>query len=393
MNYQNVNIKILISSLTLMLFAAGAASAVSATSASGTTRIEMEVATAIAMKIVSPNDVDPDCIAEAGVTYGVANRYASSTGDNSGKVVDTFNGNVGEADEINANTSCSKLSMAPNTFDSTYSDVTVYTNSPSGYALTIQPATGESADLVNVLDGTKTIPAGVLTESSGTVIGGQNLWSYKTDNGLPTSWTAMTSSPATIKAYSQETSSGDTTRVTYGVSAGTNPSGTYNTTLTYTATMFDGPNPYVGNIETNTVANLTVSPTSLKIARNQSKTLTVTPAEGYYLSEVTCPTGYACSGYTTDKSDSASAEPQDITVKNESASSTAATVGLEVEKLAPEFFEITTMQQMTPSVCNSVPTPSASATTSMTAANYDSDLLVEGGSYVAQGCLCDIRVL
>ena len=340
MNYQNVNIRVLISSLTLMLFAAGGAS-VSANSTSGNVQLNAEVATSIAMKIVSPNDVNPDCTPESGVTYGKVNRYASSTGDDSGKMVDTFDGREGQADEINTNTSCATLSMTPNTFESTYSDVTVYTNSGTGYAVTLQSAENVSPNLVNVADSTKYILAGAITEQDGTgeqagqkvVPGGQNLWSYKTNNGIITDWTAATTSPVAIKSYDTTTSSGDTTRVTYGISAGSNSTGKYTTKLTYTATMFDGANPYVGNVETETVPNLTISPTSLKIARKQTKTLTVTPAEGYYLSDVDCPENYTCSNYTTDKDDPASAETQNIAVKNESAPSTAVTVGLEVTKL------------------------------------------------------------
>ncbi|MBQ3306367.1 hypothetical protein IJH02_02965, partial [Candidatus Saccharibacteria bacterium] len=51
-------------------------SSVSATSASGAVQLNAEVATAIAMKIASPNDTNPDCMEQSGVTYGVANRYA-----------------------------------------------------------------------------------------------------------------------------------------------------------------------------------------------------------------------------------------------------------------------------------------------------------------------------
>ena len=101
------------------------ASVSAVTTTSGQVQLNAEVATAIAMKITSPNDTNPDCIAQSGVTYGVANRYATSNGAEGSKQVDTFDGTTGGADEINTNTSCATLTMTPNTFSSTYSDVTV----------------------------------------------------------------------------------------------------------------------------------------------------------------------------------------------------------------------------------------------------------------------------
>ena len=203
----------------------------------GDVQLNTEVSTSIAMKIASPNDTNPDCMEQSGVTYGTANRYATSNGAEGSKQVDTFDGTEGGADELNTNTSCATLSMTPNTFDSTYSDVTIFTNSPSGYALTVQSAEGATPALTNTTDSTQTIPAGALTEQDGTgeqagqkvVPGGQNKWAYKTDNGIITDWTAVTTSPAAIKSYDNYTEGGDTTRVTYGISAGNNPTGKYAT--------------------------------------------------------------------------------------------------------------------------------------------------------------------
>ncbi|MBQ6354822.1 hypothetical protein IJJ18_00105, partial [Candidatus Saccharibacteria bacterium] len=322
-----------------------------ATSTSGNVQLDTEVATSIAMKIASPNDTNPECMTQPGVTYGEANRYATSNGAEGSKQVDTFDGTVGGADEINTNTSCAMLTMNPNAYDSTYSDVTVYTNSGNGYALTLEAA---EPNLVNTTDNTQYIPAGTLTEQDGTgaqagtrvVPGGQNLWSYKTDNGIITSWTPVSSTAATIRAYDQETSGGETTRVTYGVSSGNNPTGKYATTLTYTATMFDGNNPYVGDVEIEDVPNASVSPSSLSIAKGQSKTITITPETGYYLSSFTCPTGYECTGYTTDKGDSASAAAQTITIKSISASSTPVNISFTVAPLKT-LADLTYMQDMT----------------------------------------------
>ena len=166
------------------LAVAGGVTVFANTGVSGNVQLNAEVATAIAMKIQSPNDTNPECAASAGVTYGEANRYATSNGMEGSKQVDTFDGTTGGADEINANTSCAMLAMNPNAYDSTYSDVTVYTNSGNGYALTLEAA---EPNLVNTTDNTQYIPAGTLVESNNTVAGGQNAWSYKTDNGIITS--------------------------------------------------------------------------------------------------------------------------------------------------------------------------------------------------------------
>ena len=301
------------------------ANAFAATSVSGAVQLNAEVATAIAMKIASPNDTDPDCLPQTDgsgnpVTYGVANRYATSNGAEGSKQVDTFDGTTGGADEINDNTSCATLTMTPNTFSSTYSDVTVYTNSPNGYAVSLRSADSVSPNLVNTTDNTQYIPAGTLTETSGGVVsGGQNAWSYKTNNGIITNWTPVSASDATIKSYDQETLGGSTTRVTYGISAGNNPTGTYATTLTYTATMFDGSNPYVSKLNITTDENITASTANLSIPFGESATVTVTPAEGYYLSSVTCPTGFTCTGYNTGIDYT---EPQTVTVANNNTNAT-----------------------------------------------------------------------
>ena len=304
---------------------------VSATTTSGNVQLNAEVATSIAMKIASPNDTNPDCtpsdlngdgVIDENDTYGVVNRYATSNGAEGSKMVDTFDGTTGGADEVNTNTSCATLSMEPNTYSSTYSDVTVYTNSPSGYALTVQSAGGVSPALTNISDNTLTIPAGVLTENSSTVPGGQNLWSYKTDSGIITDWTAVTTSPIAIKSYDTHTEGGDTTRITYGISTGNNPVGKYATTLTYTATMFDDTNPYVSKITIPETTGLSTNFSELSIPFGQSATVTVAPASSWYLSGVTCPTGFTCTGYTTDKTNAASQGAQTITVTNNNTATT-----------------------------------------------------------------------
>ena len=285
------------------------ASAAAITITSGAVQLNAEVATAIAMKVASPNDTDPTCQTQAGVTYGTANRYSTSNGAEGSKQVDTFDGTPGGADELNTNTSCATLTMDPNTFSSTYSDVTVYTNNPNGYSLTLRSATGASPNLVNLDDDTVFIPAGALTEVDGTgeqagtkvVPGAQNKWAYKTDaNGNIDTWTAVTASDATIRAYDMETSGGSNTRVTYGISAGANPAGRYGTTLTYTATIFDGDNPYVPAVETTSDAGLVIDTNKLRVPYKATRSLTIAPAEGHYLNSLVCSEGYVCADENGD---------------------------------------------------------------------------------------------
>ncbi|MBQ3306007.1 hypothetical protein IJH02_01025, partial [Candidatus Saccharibacteria bacterium] len=310
----------LIFSLTLMLFAAGGAS-VSATSASGNVKLDTEIAASIAMKIVSPNDVNPNCtpsdlngdgVIDENDTYGVVNRYATSNGAEGSKMVDTFDGTTGGADEVNSNTSCATLSMEPNTYSSTYSDVTVYTNSPNGYALSVRSADNVSPNLVNIVDNTLSIPAGTLTEVDGTgsqsgtrvVPGAQNLWSIKGDsNSNLDTWTAVTAEDQTVRAYDMETSGGSTTRVTYGISSGNNPAGRYATTLTYTATMFDGENTSVPAAlisDGNGEGHFDVDTENLKVPYNSTRSFTISMNPGYYLSSITCSNGYTCADANGD---------------------------------------------------------------------------------------------
>ncbi|MBQ6354813.1 hypothetical protein IJJ18_00060, partial [Candidatus Saccharibacteria bacterium] len=91
------------------------------------------------------------------------------------------------------------------------------------------------------------------------------------------------------------------------------------TTLTYTATMFDGDNPYVSKITIPTVSNLTANAESLDIPFGHSASVTVTPATGYYLSSVTCPTGFTCSGYEIDINNTSA---QTITIVNNNTHNT-----------------------------------------------------------------------
>ena len=66
-------------------------------------------------------------------------------------------------------------------------------------------------------------------------------------------------------------------------------------------------------------SNTTSGASSLSVPYGGSKTVTVAPSDGYYLSGVTCPTGYTCSGYNTGSSYTGQ---QTVTVANNSSAST-----------------------------------------------------------------------
>ena len=65
-------------------------------------------------------------------------------------------------------------------------------------------------------------------------------------------------------------------------------------------------------------SNTTTSADKLNIPYGGSKTVTVTPNSGYYLSSVTCPTGYTCSGYNTGASATGT---QTVTITNDNSTS------------------------------------------------------------------------
>ena len=202
-----------------------------AASVTGNADLYVQVDPAIAMTIRGNNDnpsatdPDPAHVHQAGETtetHGLADRA-----------------NPDGAFGITANTLTSSSAitgMLPNSYDSTYSTVTVYTNDAGGYNLTISantPAlTNETGD---------TISADVLSGETG----GQGKWSFKTDSSDATAeglvpgntWTAVATAGKKIRNTGARAMSGDPTVVTYGVStSATQGTGTYKTTITYTAT-------------------------------------------------------------------------------------------------------------------------------------------------------------
>ncbi|MBQ3306148.1 hypothetical protein IJH02_01795, partial [Candidatus Saccharibacteria bacterium] len=73
--------------------------------------------------------------------------------------------------------------------------------------------------------------------------------------------------------------------------------------------------------------NATTSTNSLKVPYGSSKTFTITPNAGYYLTGITCSSGYTCTGYSTGSASNPSAASrgtQTITVTNNSSTNTGA---------------------------------------------------------------------
>ena len=66
--------------------------------------------------------------------------------------------------------------------------------------------------------------------------------------------------------------------------------------------------------------NTTSSVDSLSIPYGESATVIVTPASGYYLSSVSCPSGYTCTGYSTGESYTSA---QTVTITNNNTTSDA----------------------------------------------------------------------
>ncbi|MBQ6355437.1 hypothetical protein IJJ18_03455 [Candidatus Saccharibacteria bacterium] len=298
-----------------------------ATDVSGDIQIDAEITPAIAMRIHSNADVnctdtqDPSTCAD---TYGVI-KYNPATTQS-----------TGEPNSVDGPSLATGLELSANQKDLTtlYSDVEVRSNTGK-FQLTL--ADNDTDTRLN-LSSASTEQNQYIETAGGEPEAGSASWAVR--GGDIDEWSAMPASDAApltilnngINATSPLDFSSVAT-VNYGVSSGQSKTGTYSDVVTYTATANDD-NPYVGNMEIPEVSGLSISPRTLTIPEGESKTITVTPDPGNYLSEVICPTGYTCTGYTTDKSNTASAMTQTITITNQSAGyGIFASLELKVEKL------------------------------------------------------------
>ena len=235
----------------------------------------------------------------------------------------TITGNADGTDCTNEGfDSCSTFgNLLPNQYASSSSLISVYTNSSDGYSLSVKA--DNHADMQT--GSGNSIPAGVLSGETG----GQGIWSYKTDNtGIKTNWTAMTTTDTTIKGTSIYSATDSNTTITYGLSTSNRQaSGDYETTLIYTATAPNDTEVFEPNPSANfTGDNVTFSNTSIPITSGGTGTVTITPAEGYYLNSFTCTNGYTNNAITGSSATSA----QTVTITNpnvaKSAVCTAVTV-------------------------------------------------------------------
>ncbi|MBO7699123.1 hypothetical protein J6S39_00340, partial [Candidatus Saccharibacteria bacterium] len=107
-----------------------------------------------------------------------------------------------------------------------------------------------------------------------------------------------------------------------GYSTGTSATGQQTVTVTNNNTAGGGTLGFVGTARTFTVSvsntHTTSGANSISVPYGGSNTVTVTPSSGYYLSSVSCPSGYTCSGYGTGTSYTGQ---QTVTVTNNSTTS------------------------------------------------------------------------
>ena len=207
-----------------------------------------------------------------------------------------------------------------------------------------------------------------------------------------TQYTDVSTTPANISNYSSAKmtcSKTTATAVTYTCTAPANTAGSnyhvyvdiprydrqYSASFSYVTPSFT---------VTVTGTNTSVGASSLSIPYGGSKTVTVTPNSGYYLSAVSCPSGYTCSGYSTGASQTGQ---QTVTVTNNNTTSggTLTFTGT----LIPAFYRISNMQEMTSDICASVTKPSSSSVT--TIASTYSAYNGHAGSVVPQTTLKDTR--
>jgi hypothetical protein len=152
------------------------------------------------------------------------------------------------------------ITVGPNSFSSNKSAVTVSTNNPDGYSLSLQANSGDLAkvtaptDTIPTIAGyTATSPASSTTTTS--LIGNNSFWAYRVNNlgsfGTTTaqetnlqttaySWATVPTSDTTIRTGTRTdnltTNTPQVTDVWFGVSPTyAKVSGSYQATITYTA--------------------------------------------------------------------------------------------------------------------------------------------------------------
>ena len=130
---------------------------------------------------------------------------------------------------------------------------------------------------------------------------------------------------------------------------------------------------------TVTNSNTTSGAASVQVPLNGSATVTVTPASGYYLSSVSCPSGYSCTGYSTSSSSASGQQTITITNNNTMSGGTLTLTG------ADPWASITQMQQMTTSACTVAPVGKSKTLTDARDSNtYTVKKLADGKCWMTQ---------
>ena len=127
--------------------------------------------------------------------------------------------------------------------------------------------------------------------------------------------------------------------------------------------------------------NTTTSTNSLSILYGSSATVTVTPASGYYLSSVSCPSGVSCTGYSTGESYTGA---QTVAITNNTATTSSGTLSFVAEE--PKVY----MQDMTLADC---PTGGAKVYDKRDESSYTVKKLADGNCWMTQNLALDLTAL
>ena len=205
-------------------------------------------------------------------------------------------------------------STSSQTFKQNYNTTKTISNPTAGPSYTISyNANGQGAEYTGSPNSVTRPFSSWSLSGSGSFAG--STYTYGAGNGTLTAQYSTTSNSFTLPAISK---TGHTCKWAEGSASGTQYTGGTSRTITGDTTYYAvcTANSYTVNI---TNSNTTSGESSLSVPYGGSKTVTVTPSSGYYLSAVTCPTGYTCSGYNTGSSYT---DEQTVTLTNDSATST-----------------------------------------------------------------------
>ena len=184
-------------------------------------------------------------------------------------------------------------------------------SNPTGQSFTISYNMGSTGITEPTSPTSATKPFNSWSKSGGGSLSGTTYTFGNADGTLTASYNnASISLPSISKAgHDCKWAEGSASGTQY--TGGTSRTITANTTYYAVCTAIN----YTVNISNN---NTTSGSNSISVPYGGSTTVTVTPSSGYYLSGVSCPSGYTCSGYNTGTSYTGQ---QTVTVTNNNATS------------------------------------------------------------------------